>query len=151
MLALQVLFFFYRVPGNTHPQRDASQAEIFFIKWVCEMLYTPGVSSCTRVFWEICPWIQSLIKPSIPPGSPGCWTTSHQRPLKILWTYAPWNTSLPKTEFEYSKCFPLNMCCFIRLYLYTKHLERMQCKLYYLVDQQFSSSPNEEAMEDFII
>lgn len=49
-----IFFLFDGVPGNTHPQRDASQTEIFFIKWVCEMLDTSGVSSCTRVLWGIC-------------------------------------------------------------------------------------------------
>lgn len=154
MSSLQVCLFvclFYGIPGNTHPQRDASQTEIFFIRWVCKMLYTPRVSSCTRVLWEICQWIPSLIKPSIPPGHLAVEPHPTKDLLKSCRTHAPWNTSLPKTEFEYSKGFPLSMCCFIRLYLYTKHLKRMQSKLSYLVDQQFPLVRSEEAMEDFII
>lgn len=83
------------------------------------------------------------------PGSPEPHPTKDL--LKSCRAHAPWNTSLPKTEFEYSKYFPLSMCCFIRLYLYTKHLKRMQSKLSYLVDQQFPLVQIEEAMKDFII
>ena len=115
------------------------------------MLDTSGVSSCTRVLWGICQWIPSLMKPSIPPGHLDVEPHPTKDLLKSCRAHAPWNTSLPKTEFEYSKYFPLSMCCFIRLYLYTKHLKRMQSKLSYLVDQQFPLVQIEEAMKDFII
>ena len=142
-------FFWWRSREHSSPERCFTNRN--FIREVCEMLYTPGVSPCTRVPWEICQWIPSLIKPSIPPGHPAVEPHPTKDLLKSWRTHAPWNTSLPKTEFEYSKDFPLSMCCFIRLYLYTKHLKRMQSKLSYLVDQQFPLVRIEEAMEDFII